>query len=664
MPNAISPSVAFENFKSRGLLPLEDFPGARFRWKSKCLACQRVVTPFYSSVVNKNNGGCNYCGQIQAQKAKRVTDYKKASNLLSSHGMELLSSYEGVKAKAILSCKSCKRIHKTTIDSLRRKICTCKKVPKPPNNPLSTANLNLSLEWHPFRNGLLTPDLVSAGARIKAWWQCSQLHEWEAAVGSRNSGRGCPVCAGQKIVSGINDLETCFPQLAAEWHPQLNFGVEPIIVSPGSNLHFWWICPKNPHHEWSAMPIKRTRGTGCPFCARDKFKKGVNDLSSARPDLLDDWDYERNEKKPDEFPVYSKDDAWWSGDCGHEWQQSIANRVRGFGCTVCASKAVVVGVNDLVSQSPLVSKYFHPDLNSRPADSYTFASGAKVWWFCDFGHEYESVVASKTTKGTGCPVCSNQLLQPGVNDLMSTDGELFEYWDQTKNGELSPDRIRKSSRVNAWWLCKKGHSFESTIKAMHEGKCTFCSGHAVLRGETDLETLNPQLSSEWSLELNDRLPSDVTPGSDYSAWWTDKEGHTWNQKVQVRSRGVGCPECSKGGYSSIRPGILYFISKASVGSYKIGITNQFTKQDRLNEFVKQGWKVERTWEDNNGRVIQKVETRLLRWIRKDLGFPPFLSFIDMPRTGGWSETLSQEAVSKRTMFSTAERFLELTRKEL
>lgn len=42
-------------------------------------------------------------------------------------------------------------------------------------------------------------------------------HTWDAVVGSRSLGRGCPACGGQIVIKGKNDLATKFPEIAAEW---------------------------------------------------------------------------------------------------------------------------------------------------------------------------------------------------------------------------------------------------------------------------------------------------------------------------------------------------------------------------------------------------------------------------------------------------------------
>jgi len=42
-------------------------------------------------------------------------------------------------------------------------------------------------EWHPTKNGNLTPEQVTFGSDKKVWWKCSkeQSHEWKAQIKNR-----------------------------------------------------------------------------------------------------------------------------------------------------------------------------------------------------------------------------------------------------------------------------------------------------------------------------------------------------------------------------------------------------------------------------------------------------------------------------------------------
>jgi hypothetical protein len=139
--------------------------------------------------------------------------------------------------------------------------CSGQKVSQ--DNCLATKNPDLAKEWHPTKNGDLTPYDITPGSGVKAWWMCDKGHEWEATINSRSGGRDCPYCSGQKV-SQENCLATNYPDLAREWHPTKNGTITPYDVTVKSPQKIWWMCEKG--HEWKARVYNRTRGTGCPYC--------------------------------------------------------------------------------------------------------------------------------------------------------------------------------------------------------------------------------------------------------------------------------------------------------------------------------------------------------------------------------------------------------------
>ena len=68
-------------------------------------------------------------------------------------------------------------------------------------NNMAVSHPGLAAQFHPTRNGDLTPEMVLAGTGKKLWWKCSAAddHEWEASGDSRKRGSGCPFCAGQAV---------------------------------------------------------------------------------------------------------------------------------------------------------------------------------------------------------------------------------------------------------------------------------------------------------------------------------------------------------------------------------------------------------------------------------------------------------------------------------
>ena len=125
-------------------------------------------------------------------------------------------------------------------------------------------NPTLAKEWHPTKNGSLTPRDVTQGSDKKAWWICGKGHEWKASINNRNNGLGCPYCSG-KAACEDNCLQTINPELAKEWHPTKNGNLTPRDVTQGSGKRAWWICGKG--HEWKVAIAHRNNGTGCPYCS-------------------------------------------------------------------------------------------------------------------------------------------------------------------------------------------------------------------------------------------------------------------------------------------------------------------------------------------------------------------------------------------------------------
>ncbi len=72
--------------------------------------------------------------------------------------------------------------------------CVGKKVSK--ENSLANSAPELSKQWHPIKNGELTPADVTRSSGKVVWWQCSSCnHEWEAYINNRVRCSGkCPNC--------------------------------------------------------------------------------------------------------------------------------------------------------------------------------------------------------------------------------------------------------------------------------------------------------------------------------------------------------------------------------------------------------------------------------------------------------------------------------------
>lgn len=217
-------------------------------------------------------------------------------------------------------------------------VCANRKI-LPGFNDLATTHPALAAEWHPIKNGDLTPQKISYGYDKKVWWRCTNGHEWQAAPKTRvRMGAGCPICANDVAQAGYNDLTTLFPAVAAEWHPTKNGNLTPSQVVSGSHQTVWWRCSLG--HEWRAEIVDRTRGTnGCPYCGNKKVLAGFNDLASIEPEIAAEWHPMLNGAlTPEMVTAGSNRKVWWLCPEGHVWRTAISNRTNAkkrTGCPVC-----------------------------------------------------------------------------------------------------------------------------------------------------------------------------------------------------------------------------------------------------------------------------------------------------------------------------------------
>lgn len=69
---------------------------------------------------------------------------------------------------------------------------------------------------------------------------------------------------------------------------------------------------------------------------------------------------------------------------------------------------LIKGENDLLTVNPALAKEWNYEKNGTlTPDQVTEKSDKKVWWKCDKGHEWETMVATRT-RGHGCPFCAGK----------------------------------------------------------------------------------------------------------------------------------------------------------------------------------------------------------------------------------------------------------------
>jgi hypothetical protein len=423
-------------------------------------------------------------------------------------------------------------------------------------DPLSITHPQIAEQWHPTKNGSLTPDQVVSGSHKKVWWKCSKEsdHEWDAAIYSRVGGRGCPYCGGRKVCV-TNSLANLYPELAKQWHPRKNGSLTPNQVTAGSGKKVWWKCPNGLDHEWEASPNHRVYENGCPFCTGKKASV-TNSLESLYPELAKEWHPTRNSSlTPSQVLAGSHKKVWWQclERSEHEWYAQIKQRSQGTGCPYCANSKVSL-TNSLASHYPDLAKQWHPTKNGEltPAQ-VTPGSSKKVWWICCKGsdHEWNASPSDRIIKGSGCPCCASKKVSV-TNSLESLYPELAKEWHPTRNGSLTPSQVPAGSHKKVWWQCSNGldHEWDTVINSRVRGNgCPYCGGRKV-SVTNSLASLYPELAKQWHPTKNaDLTPDQVLAGSHKKAWWKclNNPAHEWDAVIKSRVQlDAGCPTCNSG----------------------------------------------------------------------------------------------------------------------
>lgn len=221
---------------------------------------------------------------------------------------------------------------------------------------------------------------------------------------------------------------------------------------------------------------------------------------SSNPDLLAQWDYEKNKGlDPDSLTTGSNKKVWWRCRENHSWQAVVYSR-KNKGCPYCSGRFPVKGVNDIVTVCPeKIADWDDAGNEGLCPSDYSRCSERKVWWRCRNGHSYLQAVKDHVA-GKGCPYCHGKAVLAGFNDLYAADVPFLPEWDYGKN-QLLPTQLRIHSNKKVWWKCRSGHSWEASINNRSKGTgCPYCAGRKALRGYNDLKTVWPLIAEQWDYE--------------------------------------------------------------------------------------------------------------------------------------------------------------------
>ncbi len=429
-------------------------------------------------------------------------------------------------------------------------------------NCLATVKPEIAKQWHPEKNGDVTPYDVTAHTNKKYWWVCPRGHNYPASPNARkNAYSGCIKCT--------RELQTSFPEQSVFYYiqkvfpdaengymiqakdkkqyevdifiPSLNFGIEYDGVFHGKGKGKIRDEQKNKSLDEIGIKLVRLREGSLPI---------LKAYNSTEISLLNDSISEINQAIDKLFGYILNNFVLDSEKINMVSKLEVnieTDRVNIMDNYICTIKK-----NSLAEKFPQIASEWHPTKNQNLKPEYfTPYTTKKVWWQCKVNseHEWTTAISNRTIGGNGCKYCAGQAVT-SETCLASRYPNIAIQWDFKTNGEKTPFNFMPGSHEVVWWICAKEHSYDMPInKKVSSGlNCPICTGKRVSI-ENCLATVNPELAKEWHPTKNgQKTPMDFTAGSSTSEFWwrcKDNSEHEWKCTIYKRhKRNFGCPYCS------------------------------------------------------------------------------------------------------------------------
>ena len=448
----------------------------------------------------------------------------------------------GSYKKAWWICKTCGGEWQTQI-YLRQK-CGCPYCNKGKLlegfNDLQTINPTLAKEWHPIKNGVLTPNKITANNGKKVWWLGKCGHEWESVVSARNKGGGCPYCSNEKLLKGFNDFATKYPELLKEWDYEDN-DILPDEIFPGSHKKVWWECPFG--HKYQNFPYNRIKNIGCPICDKENHTSFPEQaVYFYLKDIFPDIENSNKSEIGMELDIYIPSKKIAIEYDGSNWHKNNELEIRKN--NLCKEKDIILIRVREIGLSLLDNCIVITREDKRSDESLNKAIKQILTIL--------KVQANVDVERDASLIYNQYIINRKNKSILSRYPDLAKEWHPTKNGKLSPDMLNYGSSKKVWWLGKCGHEWLMPIndRTIEKCGCPICNGKRILVGFNDLATKFPELLKEWDFEYNRKLninPDEVFPQSEKKVGWICKEcGNRWVTRIDHRTKDKsGCPVCGR-----------------------------------------------------------------------------------------------------------------------
>lgn len=402
------------------------------------------------------------------------------------------------------------------------------------------------------------PKLIPVNSCKEVFWICNNGHSWKEKVSRVFSRKNkCLYCSGRLVWSGKNDLQTLYPEIAAEWDFEKN-NITPDKISPRDTRVFWWKC-KNGHPSFRRSVEHRVnRRDICPYCTGRKVLPGVNDLQTLYPNIAKEWDYDNNggvlpsEVSPETWKFYN-----WICPKGHHYSMKVHLRTHSIKSVDCP-KCVKAHSTSFPEQAIYyyTKQYFPDALNRYKGLS---ASGLELDIYIpswNIGIEYDGKIFHGTKEAQArdrykYKICKERgiklirVCEGDAPDTLFLDSADKIYYIKKRPSDLEMDAFLYSflSGLTIWSRNTEYLTIDINIKRDRPKILEY-----LIDTEKSFGALYPDLAKNWDTESNGNLtPYMLTPGSNHEVFFKcDRCGKRWSATISsvTKWKRTLCKKCS------------------------------------------------------------------------------------------------------------------------
>jgi hypothetical protein len=221
------------------------------------------------------------------------------------------------------------------------------------------------------------------------------------------------------------------------WCYDLNENIDPWKLSyKDSKTEVYLKCNYGHDHVYNVHPRGFVVGAhSCRVCNNKIVITGFNDLFTTNPELKEIWNFDKNiDIDPYKITYGVPQQVWWKCDkCKYEWKSFIPNVSKGHRCPECA-KLHIVEVRRL-DDNDFRRRVQNVNPNITIIGTYINNSN-RVLCKCNVdGYEWNAW-PSHLLRGRGCPVCANQIIVAGINDIATKRKDLIPYFKNQEESRL------------------------------------------------------------------------------------------------------------------------------------------------------------------------------------------------------------------------------------